>query len=51
VKETKGDVLVARGDASAARDAYESALEHEALPGAVRERIDLKLEGLGPAGG
>ena len=51
VGETRGDVLVARGESEAARSAYQSALGDESLPAAARQRIELKLDVLSTAGG
>jgi predicted negative regulator of RcsB-dependent stress response len=44
--EARGDVLKARGDADAARAAYEGALAAESITPQARERIQLKIETL-----
>lgn len=51
-REVEGDVLAARGESAAARDAYRKALESTGASGAIDEDfVQLKLEALGGAGG
>lgn len=45
-KEIRGDVLLARGDADAARRAYLEALSGDGLSGAARSRVQMKLDDL-----
>lgn len=45
-QETRGDVLVAKGDVVSARTAYEGALADESLNQSVRDRLQLKLDDL-----
>jgi len=44
--EVKGDILLAQGDNSAARDAYASAKDVAAGQGANTALLDLKLDNL-----
>lgn len=48
--ETRGDVLLARGDAEAARDAYQKVLAVEDLSAQDRQRIEDKLDHLATQG-
>lgn len=46
-KEIRGDVLLAKGDADAARQAYLEALAGDGLTGPARSRVQMKIDDLG----
>ncbi len=48
-EELRGDILLAQKDAMGARGAYTRALAHVAASGAARQRLEMKLDELGPA--
>lgn len=50
VAETRGDVLVAKGDSGAARESYDQVLSSTSLDGRGRSRVQGKLDQLSAAG-